>query len=162
VWDRTFAVNARGTMLVARGALPLMLETGGGSIINIASAAGLWGDVRSTAYGSSKAAVIGLTRYIAAQHMNSGLRCNAIAPGVIATPAAGVLPPPVMETVTRHQMRLGEPEDIAGVVLFLASDLSAFVTGQVITVDGGLLVHSPMMPERAAMLRAASSENAEP
>jgi NAD(P)-dependent dehydrogenase (short-subunit alcohol dehydrogenase family) len=92
-----------------------------------------------TAYGTTKAAVIGLTRYVAAQHGKQGVRCNAIAPGVIRTQqlldAVPDLPQQALATVASP--RVGEPEDIANMVLFLASDESAFVNGEVYRVDGG-------------------------
>jgi NAD(P)-dependent dehydrogenase (short-subunit alcohol dehydrogenase family) len=164
IWDRSFAVNARGTMLMSRRAIPLMLDSGGGSIINITSQAALWGDVRSTAYGAAKASLIALTRYIATQHLHDGIRCNAIAPGMVLTPAtlAATLADdsgrgPLLQAMNRHHNRPGDPKDIAGVVLFLASDLSAFMTGQILSVDGGLSMHTPVLPERLEMARVLRS-----
>ncbi|MEI7548117.1 MAG: SDR family oxidoreductase [Actinomycetota bacterium] len=154
IWDRMFAVNARGSMQMAQHAIPLMVKSGGGSIINIAANAGTWGDARSTAYGSSKAAVIALTRYIAVQHLADNIRCNAIAPGMIRTDQAkNHVPPSVAAEIDQRQIRNGRPEDIAHVVLFLASELGSFVTGQLLRVDGGLGASSPMFPARAALLR---------
>jgi NAD(P)-dependent dehydrogenase (short-subunit alcohol dehydrogenase family) len=146
VWDRTFAVNLRGPMLGCKHAIPRMLERGSGAIVNTSSAAGWAGDLTRSAYGASKAALEALTRYVATQYGKRGIRCNAIAPGVIATPAlAANVPREQMAVYERTQLtsRLGVPEDIAAAVVFLASDDGAFVTGQTLRVDGGLLVHHP-------------------
>jgi NAD(P)-dependent dehydrogenase (short-subunit alcohol dehydrogenase family) len=141
MWDRAFATNVRSIFLMCKYALPHMVENGGGSIVNMASVAGLRGSSALTAYGSTKAAVIGLTRFIAAQHGKQGVRCNAIAPGVIRTQqlldAVPDLPQQALAGVASP--RVGEPSDIANMVLFLASDESAFVNGEVYRVDGGAM-----------------------
>jgi NAD(P)-dependent dehydrogenase (short-subunit alcohol dehydrogenase family) len=141
MWDRAFATNVRSIFLMCKYALPHMVEHGGGSIVNMASVAGLRGSSALTAYGSTKAAVIGLTRFIAAQHGKQGVRCNAIAPGVIRTQqlldAVPDLPQQALAGVASP--RVGEPSDIANMVLFLASDESAFVNGEVYRVDGGAM-----------------------
>ncbi|GAA1227291.1 SDR family NAD(P)-dependent oxidoreductase [Pseudonocardia alaniniphila] len=141
MWDRAFATNVRSIFLMCKYALPHMVEHGGGSIVNMASVAGLRGSPALTAYGSTKAAVIGLTRFIAAQHGKQGVRCNAIAPGVIRTQqlldAVPDLPQQALAGVASP--RVGEPSDIANMVLFLASDESAFVNGEVYRVDGGAM-----------------------
>jgi NAD(P)-dependent dehydrogenase (short-subunit alcohol dehydrogenase family) len=145
-WERTLAVNLRGPMLGCKHAIPRMLERGGGAIVNTSSASGLTGDLVRTAYGVSKAGLDGLTRYVATQYGKRGIRCNAIAPGVIATPAlAANVPPELIAVYERSHLtpRLGTPEDIASMVVFLASDEAAFITGQVLSVDGGLLAHHP-------------------
>jgi len=146
VWDRTFAVNLRGPMLGCKHAIPRMLERGRGAIVNTSSAAGWAGDLTRSAYGASKAALESLTRYVATQYGKRGIRCNAIAPGVIATPAlAANVPREQLAVYERTALtpRLGVPEDIAAAVVFLVSDDGAFVTGQTLRVDGGLLVHHP-------------------
>lgn len=146
VWERTLAVNLRGPMLGCKYALPRMLERGGGSIVNTSSASGLTGDVARVAYGVSKAGVDALTRYVATQYGKRGIRCNAIAPGVIATPALekNVAPELIAIFEQSHLTpRLGNPEDVAALVVFLASDAAAFITGQILCVDGGLLAHHP-------------------
>jgi NAD(P)-dependent dehydrogenase (short-subunit alcohol dehydrogenase family) len=141
MWDRAFATNVRSIFLMCKYALPHMVEHGGGSIVNMASVGGLRGSSALTAYGSTKAAVIGLTRFIAAQHGKQGVRCNAIAPGVIRTQqlldAVPDLPRQALAGVASP--RVGEPSDIANMVLFLASDESAFVNGEVYRVDGGAM-----------------------
>jgi NAD(P)-dependent dehydrogenase (short-subunit alcohol dehydrogenase family) len=149
-WERTLAVNLRGPMLGCKHAIPRMLERGGGAIVNTSSASGLTGDLVRTAYGVSKAGLDGLTRYVATQYGKRGIRCNAIAPGVIATPAlAANVPPELFAVYERSHLtpRLGPPEDIACMVVFLASDEAAFITGQVLSVDGGLLAHHPAVAE---------------
>ncbi len=139
MWDRAFATNVRSIFLMCKAALPHMVAAGGGSIVNMASIGGMRGSGGLTAYGTTKAAVIGLTRYVAAQHGKQGVRCNAIAPGVIRTKqlldAVPDLPRQALAAVASP--RVGEPEDIANMVLFLASDESAFVNGEVYRVDGG-------------------------
>lgn len=154
VWDATFAVNTRGPMLGCKHAVPVMIERGGGAIINTSSASGLVGDLARPAYGASKAGVDSLTRYVATQYGKQGIRCNAIAPGVIFTPAleANVTPEQIELYKGNHLTpRLGRPEDIAGMVVFLASDDGAYVTGQVLSVDGGLLSHHPTYAEFSKM-----------
>ena len=150
VWNRTFAVNLSGPMLGCKYAIPHMLEAGRGSIINTTSASGLTGDLVRAAYGASKAGLDSLTRYVATQYGKRGIRCNSIAPGVIRTPAleANIAPEQIAIYERSHLTpRLGEPEDIAAAVVFLASDDAAFITGQTISVDGGLLAHHPAFAE---------------
>jgi NAD(P)-dependent dehydrogenase (short-subunit alcohol dehydrogenase family) len=139
MWDRAFQTNVRSIFLMCKYVLPHMFDNGGGSIINMASIGGLSGGQALTCYGSTKAAVIGLTRYVAAQGGKKGVRCNAIAPGVIQTQqlldAVPDLPKLALAGVATP--RVGIPEDIANTVLFLASDESAFLTGETLRVDGG-------------------------
>ena len=148
VWDETMRVNLRGTMVAIQAAVPHMIARGGGSIINTASGSGLTGDLRNPAYGASKAALINLTRYVATEFGKQGVRCNAISPGFIRIgekPGREV----VNATMLRHMLtpRLGRPEDIAALVVFLASDESAFITGQNICADGGMLAHQPFVAD---------------
>jgi NAD(P)-dependent dehydrogenase (short-subunit alcohol dehydrogenase family) len=152
VWDAILRVNLRGTMIASRAAIP-HLRRHGGAIINTSSGAALAGGLSHSAYSASKAALHSLTQSIATQHGKEGIRCNAIAPGLIVTPAtrdtyAGSELGAVM---LRHHLtpRLGRPEDIAAAVVFLASDEAAFITGQVICVDGGLLAHQPYVADFA-------------
>jgi NAD(P)-dependent dehydrogenase (short-subunit alcohol dehydrogenase family) len=146
IWDRVFRVNVRGTMLCCKHALPHMVAQGGGSIINTASNLGLQGNVVQAAYSASKAAVLQLTRSIAASHGRNRVRCNAVSPGLVMTPAARVnLPPRLHEIVASETLTpyLGVPEDIAVVVAFLASDEARYVTGQNWIADGGTVSHVP-------------------
>jgi NAD(P)-dependent dehydrogenase (short-subunit alcohol dehydrogenase family) len=144
MWDRAFATNVRSIFLACKYALPHMIAGGGGSIINTASIGGLSGGKALTAYGTTKSAVIGLTRYIAAQHGKQGVRCNAIAPGVIQTQQLLDAVPdlPALALAGVATPRVGLPEDIANMVLFLASDESAFITGETYRVDGGSMATS--------------------
>jgi NAD(P)-dependent dehydrogenase (short-subunit alcohol dehydrogenase family) len=150
VWDRTLRVNLRGPMLGCKYAIPHMVERGGGSIINTSSASGLTGDASRAAYAASKAGLQSLTQSVATQYGKQGIRCNAIAPGVIATPALEANVPSEQLAVYLGNTltpRLGRPEDIAAAVVFLASDAAAFITGQILSVDGGLLAHHPALAE---------------
>ncbi len=154
IWERSLAVNLRGPFLGCKHAIPAMLKRGRGAIVNTSSASGATGDLVRTAYGVSKAGVDGLTRYVATQYGKRGIRCNAIAPGVIETPALRQnVPAEQIALFERHHLtpRLGSPEDIAAAVVFLASDDAAFITGQVIAVDGGLLAHHPTVAEVRAL-----------
>ena len=148
VWDEVMRVNLRGTMLASKYAIPHLRAQGGGSIINMASGAALGGMMASTAYGASKAAIVALTLYTATQHGKESIRCNAIAPGIIVTPStqATWTAGPAREMMLRHVLtpRLGVPEDIANVVIYLASDESTYVTGQIIQVNGGTFAHHPV------------------
>ena len=160
VWDDTLRINTRGTVLAIKHAAPHMIERGGGSIINTSSGASLLGSLGPAAYGASKAAVNSITQYAATEFGKQGIRVNAIAPGMIlteATTASGhaehLLPIMVANMLTR---RAGQPLDIAYMVLYLASDESAFVTGQVLCVDGGMTAHQPYVSELRAMLAATA------
>lgn len=159
LWDQVLAVNLRGPMLLCKHAIPVMIERGGGSVINIASGQGLSGDRTMVAYGSSKGGLIALTRFVAAAYGEYGVRCNALAPGLVKTAALDAdMPEFVQQKIRGDNLipRLGTPEDVAAFVTFLASPASAFVTGQVISVDGGFLAHLPTMarlPEPAPATR---------
>lgn len=145
LWDRAFAVNVRGTMIACRAALP-HLRASGGNIVNTVSNLALQGHLIQAAYSSSKAAIIQLTRAIAASHGAHGVRCNAVAPGMTMTPALKEAFPPVLrEAVEAETLRpqLGEPDDIAQAVAFLASDAARNITGQVLVADGGCASHVP-------------------
>lgn len=150
-FDRVMRLNVRSTVLGCRLAIPHMIEAGGGSIINTASVGGLAGDFIQVAYGSAKAAVIRMTEYVATQYGREQIRCNAIAPGAVMTPAlADNLPAEMIEGIRTHNALpyLGEPEDVANLMLFLASPESRYITGQVITVDGGMTSHHPLAETR--------------
>lgn len=143
LWDRTFAVNTRGTMIACRAALPHLRETRG-NIVNTVSNLALQGHLIQAAYSSSKAAVIQMTRAIAASHGKAGVRCNAVAPGMTMTPALKEAFPPVLRKVVEDETlrdQLGDPQDIAEAVAFLASDAARNVTGQVLVCDGGAASH---------------------
>lgn len=148
-WEASFALNVRAMYVTIREALPRMLERGRGSIVNMASvASSIKGLPNRLAYGASKAAVIGLTKAVAADFVGRGIRCNAIAPGTVDTPSLGerinAFPDPAAARkafVARQPMgRLATPEEIAPIVVFLASDESAFATGNVYCIDGGMTI----------------------
>ncbi len=147
VWDRSLAVNLRGPMLGIKHALPHMLAAGGGAIVTTSSLAGQMGDTSRPAYGVSKAGIDSLTRYVATLYGKQRVRCNAVAPGVVQTPSLTAnVPPGEIAVYESHHVTpdMGKPEDIAAAVAFLLSDDAAYITGQVINVDGGLFMHNPM------------------
>ena len=149
-WDRTFAICLKSVVMGCKFGIPLMLESGGGSIINTASLAGVAGDKSLTAYGVAKTGVMSLTKYVATQFGDKNIRCNAIAPGLIMTPAVEkLMPKPVIDAFVKHTLtpRLGKPEDIGEMVAFLGSDAAGYITGQTIQVDGGLVTHLPNTAE---------------
>lgn len=141
LWDKVMNVNVKGLYLVSRAVVPHLKDKGKGSIINIASDAGLTGGGGGIAYTTSKHGVIGFTRQLAVEHKLDGIRTNAICPGLIETPMTQQLfaNPDFVEMITKASGRTGKPEDIAKVSLFLASDLSDYVNGVAIPVDGGLI-----------------------
>ena len=142
-WDRVFATNATGGLLLIREVLPRMRRRGGGAIVLISSGSASIGEHRRVAYGVSKAAVEQLGRHVAARYGRDGIRCNVVAPGFILTETAarGVSEAGRARLADQNPLgRLGTPEDIAHVVGFLLSDRAGFVSGQVIRVDGGLTV----------------------
>ncbi len=145
LWDRTFAVNVRGPMIACRAALSHLRATHG-NIVNTVSNLALQGHIIQAAYSASKAALIQMTRSIAASHGRDGIRCNAVAPGMTLTPALrDAFPPPLRATVEDETLRdqLGQPEDIAEAVAFLASDAARNITGQCLVADGGCASHVP-------------------
>lgn len=146
LWERMLQVNLRGTMLASQEAIPHMIQAGTGAIINTTSISAVAGDLGYSAYGASKGGVNSLTLYIATQYGKAGLRCNAVAPGVVLSQNSldKIPAEPLREYERQHLTpRLGKPTDVANVVAFLASDEAAFVTGQIINVDGGLFSHNP-------------------
>jgi len=144
VWERTMAVNLRSQMLTCKHAIPEMVRNGGGSIINMSSGASLKGDRTRTAYGVSKAGVNTLTMYVAAGHGKQGVRVNTIVPGLIITDAVRAhLSERMLAGLGRATLTpyVGEPDDVANLVVFLASDESRYITGQMIAIDGGMSAH---------------------
>lgn len=149
-WDRLMDINLKSVLIGSRYAIPHMIEAGSGSIINTASMAGFHGDIIRSAYGASKAGVVNLTKYIATQYGKDKIRCNAVAPGLILTPAAkNNLSNELLDIFSKYNALPyhGEPEDIAQTVLFLASDESKFITGQTIKVEGGHYLANPTIPD---------------
>jgi NAD(P)-dependent dehydrogenase (short-subunit alcohol dehydrogenase family) len=146
-WDQTFNINVRGLWLFSRAALPQMRKAGGGSIINMASVLGINGARNRASYAASKGAVILLTKCMAIDHGHEHIRVNAICPSFVETDLTAAVvskaPDPKalrLERIAVHPIgRLGQPEDIAGLAVYLASDESSWVTGSVFPVDGGYL-----------------------
>ncbi|HLN40982.1 MAG TPA: SDR family NAD(P)-dependent oxidoreductase [Acidimicrobiales bacterium] len=144
VWERTMAVNLRSQMLTCKHVIPEMVRHGGGSIINMSSGASVKGDRTRTAYGVSKAGVNTLTMYVATSHGKQGVRVNTIVPGLIITDAVRAhLTDRMLAGLGRATLTpyVGEPKDVANLVVFLASDESRYITGQMIAIDGGMSAH---------------------
>jgi NAD(P)-dependent dehydrogenase (short-subunit alcohol dehydrogenase family) len=159
-WDAAMAVNVRGPMLLCKHALPVMIANGGGSIIHSSSGFGLLGEVTLTAYGSSKAALINLSRFIATQYGKSGIRSNVVAIGFVLTQNAIESTPQVVKDILlQHTLNpaLGTPRNIADVVAFLASDKSVFINGALIPVDGGFTAHQPSVVHFQELFAVAGS-----
>ena len=141
-WDRMLAVNLTGARNAARAVLPAMISRKGGCIVNISYMWGLRGASCEVAYACSKAAIVGLTRSLALELAPSRIRVNCVAPGCIETDMVRVLGQETREMLVAETPigRLGTPEDIAHAVAFLASEKASFITGQVLTADGGFIV----------------------
>ena len=146
-WDRVLAVNLRGVLAVTRAVLPGMRTRKHGRIVNVSSEAGRVGSEGSSVYSAAKAGVIGFTKTIAREAARYGVTCNAVAPGPIDTPMLmgapkqlGKLGDKVVETMigSTALRRLGQPDEVAAVIAFLASDDASYVTGQTLAVSGGL------------------------
>jgi NAD(P)-dependent dehydrogenase (short-subunit alcohol dehydrogenase family) len=146
-WDKVLAVNLTGAFATIRAALPALIACGSGSIVNMASGQGLVGVAGMPAYAASKGGLIALTRVIAVEYAAAGVRANAIAPGIVDTPMtrafAETVPTEAMTQMTAQipMGRLATPEDINGLAVFLASNESSYLTGVVISVDGGYTAH---------------------
>jgi NAD(P)-dependent dehydrogenase (short-subunit alcohol dehydrogenase family) len=141
VWEDVFAVNARGTFLCCKHAIPGMIARGGGSIVNVASVAALVGLRNRAAYSASKGAVVALTRALAVDHVGDGIRVNAVCPGTVDSPWVRRLVDESGESLDALRARqplgrLGTPEEIADAIVYLAG--AEFVTGSVLVIDGGL------------------------
>jgi meso-butanediol dehydrogenase / (S,S)-butanediol dehydrogenase / diacetyl reductase len=152
-WDRTMAVNAKGVFLMTRAVLPSMIDRGAGNVVNIASAAGKRGSRTFSHYSASKFAVIGFTQSVALEVSSAGIRVNSVCPGLIATPMQerevtweAVLRGTSEQAVRDRYVaavplgRVGTPQDVAATVVFLASDESAYITGEAIDVGGGYAI----------------------
>jgi NAD(P)-dependent dehydrogenase (short-subunit alcohol dehydrogenase family) len=156
-WRRALDVNLTGPMLVTRTALPALRAAGGGAIVNVASVAALAGNPGITPYATSKAALVALTRQCAIDFGGDGIRVNAVCPGWVRTamselqmdglaPALGTDREGAFAAVTEHQplQRVGAPEEVARAVAFLAGEDAAYITGAVLTVDGGSTAVGPL------------------
>src|SRR5262245_14096405 len=140
-WDQVLTVNLKGTFLCAQAALPRMRERGWGRVVNTSSIGSL-GNIGQANYSASKAGVIGLTKTLALEYAKYGVTVNCVAPGAVMTPMLAGVPDQIREKITAGIPvgRIAEPREIAAVHAFLASDEAAFITGQVIFVDGGMSV----------------------
>jgi NAD(P)-dependent dehydrogenase (short-subunit alcohol dehydrogenase family) len=150
-YDRLLSVNLRGTFFISQAVARRMTKTGAGRIIHIASVSGMTGNALRAAYAASKSGVIGLARVMAVELASSGILVNTISPGPIETPLVKRAHSPATRVAWGERvplLRYGTPEEVASVALFLAGDASAYVSGQVIVVDGGFLA-AGIMPSRA-------------
>jgi NAD(P)-dependent dehydrogenase (short-subunit alcohol dehydrogenase family) len=146
VWDKAYRVNVRGTVMMCKHALPHMVAQGGGAIVNVASNLALQGHTIQNAYSSSKAAVIQLSRCIAASHGRRNIRCNVVLPGLTMTPAVrDHMPASVRDAVFSENLlpQPGTPEDLANLIAFAGSDAARNITGQLLVSDAGNSVHVP-------------------
>ena len=144
VWQRSLEVNLGSQLLMCKYTVPEMRKTGGGSIINMSSGAALSGDRTRLAYGVSKSGVHTLTMYVATSEGKRGVRANTIVPGLIITDAVRAhLTEDIISGLGRATLTpyLGQPKDVADLVVFLASEQSRYITGQMITIDGGMSAH---------------------
>ena len=141
-WDAVLDANLKGAFLAIRAVLKGMMKRKAGRIINVASIVGLTGNKGQANYAASKAGLIGLTKSVAKEYASRNILVNCVAPGFVETDMTAALPVEARTTLLQQIAlgRLGRPEDIAGAVLFLASDLAAYVTGQVLVVDGGMVI----------------------
>jgi NAD(P)-dependent dehydrogenase (short-subunit alcohol dehydrogenase family) len=145
-WDQVMSIDGRGMFLTCKYAIEAMLKTGGGSIICLSSISGMEGQKRQSTYGPAKFVATGITKHLAIEWADQGIRVNAVAPGTINTERVQRLPeepggPEYLEAIKKaHPMgRIGEPSEVANAILFLASDEASFITGVVLPVDGGYL-----------------------
>jgi 3-oxoacyl-[acyl-carrier protein] reductase len=141
-WDAVLDANLKGAFHTTRAAIKGMMKRRSGRIINVTSIVGLVGNKGQANYAASKAGLIGFTKSVAKEYAGRGVLANCIAPGYIETDMTSGLPEAAKATLLQDIAlgRMGRPEDVAGAALFLASDLAAYVTGQVLVVDGGLVI----------------------
>lgn len=140
-WKKVISINLDGVFFCMRNQIPAMVKSGGGSIINVASILGQVGFANSAGYVAAKHGVVGLTKTAALEYATQGIRVNSVGPGFIKTPLLGALPPEALEPIAQlHAVkRLGESDEVAALITFLASDEASFVTGNYYAVDGGYL-----------------------
>jgi len=149
-WEDILRVHVRATMLGCRFAVPHLIRSGGGSIINGSSTKGLAGDITGTGFGTSAAGINTLTMFVATQYGKQNVRCNAVAPGLILPSGTEVAGADAIAQQSVLIPRVGRPQDVANAVLFLASDESAFITGMILRVDGGQMAHLPHYAQMVA------------
>lgn len=154
MWDAIFQSDMRGTFYITKCALPHMIKNGGGSIVNIGSMASCGGDLGSTAYACAKAGVDMFTKSVALQYGKQNIRCNCIRPGLIVTPDNEAKIPQALKDIFMSNImvnRYGCPDDIGHACVYFGSDESEYVSGQIITIDGGLNSHAPTVAQFRAM-----------
>jgi 3-oxoacyl-[acyl-carrier protein] reductase len=141
-WDTVLDANLKGAFLATRAVLKGMMKRKGGRIVNVGSIVGLTGNKGQANYAASKAGLIGLTKSVAKEYASRNILVNCVVPGFVETDMTGALPVEARATLLQQIAlgRLGRPEDVAGAVLFLASDLAGYITGQVLVVDGGMVI----------------------
>jgi NAD(P)-dependent dehydrogenase (short-subunit alcohol dehydrogenase family) len=163
VWRATFATDLEGVLLMCRAVIPIMVDAGGGAIVNISSNAATGGDLVRSAYAAAKAGVNSLTRSVAVAHGRSGVRCNAVSPGGILGPSfERNLSASTKQTMANQRLLPypGYPQDVAGLVAFLVSDRARYITGQVVVVDGGASSQSVHVPSSRPPTGPASVDTA--
>lgn len=150
-WRHAYDVDLMGVVLGCKHAIPEMVKTGGGSVIVTASAGPLFGSNTLIAYAAAKGAALAVTKYVATSHGRQGIRCNAIAPGLVLTPGAESVFPSqgLLDAIARHQTLQGfiRPDDVANLAVFLASDESRYITGQTHIIDAGALTMGSAVPD---------------
>ncbi|MDP8214613.1 MAG: 3-oxoacyl-[acyl-carrier-protein] reductase [Candidatus Euphemobacter frigidus] len=141
-WDSVLAVNLKGAFNLSRATARSMMKQRSGCIVNVASIIGLMGNAGQANYAASKGGLIALTKSLAKEMAPRGIRVNAVAPGFIATEMTDKIPPQIKEEMVKAipLSRMGTPEDVAGVVVFLASPSASYITGQVLIIDGGMYI----------------------
>lgn len=146
-WRTLFETLVLGAMLGCKHAIPRMLESGGGRIVCTTSISGEMGELNLTVYGAAKAAINQVVRSVSTQWGKEGIRCNAVAPGLVLSPPSLAIGEELIAVYAEHSDTpyVGEPEDVAELVAFLVSDAARYITGQTIRIDGGLQQHSPLI-----------------
>ena len=141
-WDTVMDANLKGAFLATRSVLKGMMKRKAGRIVNVGSIVGLTGNKGQANYAASKAGLIGFTKSVAKEYASRNILVNCVVPGFVETDMTGALPVEARATLLQQIAlgRLGRPEDVAGAVLFLASDLAGYITGQVLVVDGGMVI----------------------
>jgi len=141
-WDKVIAVNLKGVFNCTQAVAPIMMEQGSGVILNASSVVGVYGNIGQTNYAATKAGVIGMTKSWAKELGRKGIRVNAVAPGFILTDMTAKVPQKILDMMKEKTPlgRLGLPQDVAAAYLFLASDEASYINGQVLGVDGGLMI----------------------
>jgi 3-oxoacyl-[acyl-carrier protein] reductase len=141
-WDLVLNIDLKSVFLTTKAVAPIMMKQRSGAIVNVASVVGITGNIGQVNYSAAKAGVIGVTKTSAKELAGRGIRVNAVAPGFIQTSMTAVIPENIKEEMLRSVplSRMGQPEDVAKAICFLASDEAAYITGQVLKVDGGMVM----------------------